>query len=500
MSGQDDKERESLPLGWVETEFGQLNFFKSASIKPSEYPEEIFELYSVPNFPKGVPEIQSGSDIGSNKQLIEPNDVLVCKINPRINRVWKVHKVTDKRQIGSSEWIVFRSQYVVANYFQYFCQSTQFRNRLCKDVTGVGGSLTRAQPKKVATFPIPLPPLAEQQRIADKLDTLLTRVEAARQRLERVPKLLKQFRQSVLSAAVSGELTREWRGGGEKEWEEVEFAKVCTNITVGFVGKMADKYIDSGIPFLRSQNVRPFKFDTKNLLYISEEFHTEIKKSALTPGDVVVVRSGAPGQCCVIPKDLPVANCSDLVIIRPSDKLNPSYACIFINSETSQAFVRSEGVGVAQIHFNVGSMKRTPLSLPNREEQQEIVHRVETLFAMADRVEAKYAAAISTYERLTPSLLAKAFRGELVPQDPNDEPASVLLERIREQRAAETAKGKKAKGTRKPKAKSSTATAKRGRPPKTAEIDTATDEAEAIKRLQERKQEKAAKLVGLFEE
>lgn len=108
---------------------------------------------------------------------------------------------------------------------------------------------------------------------------------------------------------------------------------------------------------------------------------------------------------------------------------------MFINSETSQAFVRAEQVGVAQAHFNVGSMKRAPLALPSIKEQTEIVRRVKTLFAYADRLEARYAAARAQVEKLTPATLAKAFRGELVPQDPNDEPASALLERIRAQRA-----------------------------------------------------------------
>jgi type I restriction enzyme, S subunit len=179
-------------------------------------------------------------------------------------------------------------------------------------------------------------------------------------------------------------------------------------------------------------NVRPFYFDKKNLQFISEDFHQQIIKSQLHPGDVAVVRSGAPGQCCVIPQEIKEANCSDLVIVRTKKAiLLPEYACIFINSSQSQEFVRSEVVGVAQSHFNVGSMKITPLDLPPLPEQHEIVRRVETLFAKADRIETQYKKARQNVDRLTPALLAKAFRGELVPQDPTDEPASLLLRRVK---------------------------------------------------------------------
>lgn len=316
---------------------------------------------------------------------------------------------------------------------------------------GTGTTFTAISGGFLRSLELPLPPLAEQKRIADKLDTLLARVDACRQRLDRIPPLLKRFRQSVLAAATSGALTADWREEHEvnqADWRDTTFDAVCREITVGHVGKMADEYTPTGIPFLRSLNVRPFRLDPRDLKHISTAFHRVISKSTLRPGDVVVVRTGAPGQCCVIPADFGEANCSDLVIVRPGPALVGQFAVAVINSEMSQLFVRSEQVGVAQTHFNVGSMKRAPLQLPGPEEQHEIVRRVERLFAIADRLEASYTAARAHAERLTPAILAKAFRGELVPQDPNDEPASVLLERIRASRAAEAPKPRRGRQPR----------------------------------------------------
>jgi type I restriction enzyme S subunit len=201
---------EVLPKGWVKSTFGILNQHKSRNIDPRKFPDELFELYSVPSFPSKKPEILKGSDIGSSKQYVEHGDVLVCKINPRINRVWVVGPKGKYQQIASSEWIIFRSPELEPTFFLYQYSANNFRELICKDVTGVGGSLTRAQPKRVASFPVYLPPSNEQKRIAEKLEQLLTAVDATINRLDKVPTILKRFRQSVLAAAFRGDLTSDW--------------------------------------------------------------------------------------------------------------------------------------------------------------------------------------------------------------------------------------------------------------------------------------------------
>ncbi|WXP72341.1 restriction endonuclease subunit S [Escherichia coli] len=300
---------------------------------------------------------------------------------------------------------------------------------------------------------IDIPAWEEQKIIAEKLDTLLAQVDSTKVRLEQIPQILKRFRQAVLGAAVSGKLTEYWRneqGVNFSTWENTFFEKICTEITVGYVGKMLDRYQNEGIPFLRSQNVREFKFSDKNLLYISEKFHKEIFKSRLTPGDLAIVRFGAPGTTCVIPDSLPIANCSDLVIARPSEKLNSDFGCIFMNSNIAKINVSENRVGIAQQHFNVGSMKKMPIHLPPLTEQHEIVRRVEQLFAYADTIEKQVNNALARVNNLTQSILAKAFRGELTAQWRAENPelisgensAAALLEKIKAERAASG--GKKA--------------------------------------------------------
>ena len=131
-------------------------------------------------------------------------------------------------------------------------------------------------------------------------------------------------------------------------------------------------------------------------------------------------------------------NVSREVAVVPVDKtqIDSSFLAYWIGSDASQRWLGRVKKGVAYIGISIEDLRNLPIGIPPMWEQQEIVHRVECLFAYAGRLEARYAAARAQVERLTPALLDKAFRGELVSQDPNDEPAPVLLERIRAARAA----------------------------------------------------------------
>ena len=323
---------------------------------------------------------------------------------------------------------------------------------------------------------------------------LLAQVDASHERLAKVPAILKRFRQAVLAAACSGRLTEGWRekhSGVESAsdliarvraarqqryeaesgraaaawqcrppkpknlnpkvlalegfpelpdgWAWATFDDVTEDVTVGHVGPMAKEYRESGVPFLRSLNVREFRFDPTDLKFISPSFHQRLSKSALQPGDVTVVRTGNAGRSCVIPDTLPEANCADLVIVRPSEALHSAYGCVFLNSGDAQAHIDETKVGIAQGHFNIGSMRVTPLPLPPLAEQHEIVRRVEALFKLADAIERRVAAATARADKLTQAILARAFRGELVPTEAElarregreYETAAVLLDRIR---------------------------------------------------------------------
>lgn len=339
----------------------------------------------------------------------------------------------------------------------------------------------------ILRIPFPIPPLNEQQRIVAKLETLMGKVDTCQKRLESIPVLLRRFRQAILAAACTGRLTADWRKYKSKDevkdaqrlldqmkierqsrhdnlngkrkyiapmpiakeelsdiplsWCWTNFDHCTWEITVGHVGPMKDQYTSTGVPFLRSQNVRPLRFDLEGLVQIPNEFHTVLSKSKLEGGEILVVRSGAnTGDCCVFPRTFGEANCADLVISRPLSGLCAEYGALYICSPDGQARLDLKQTGIAQPHFNIGAMRVKAFPLPPLEEQLEIVRRVEALFKVTKRIEESYNKAKAHINRLTQSLLAKTFRGELVSQDPNDESASMLLERIQREKTQRTEK------------------------------------------------------------
>ena len=169
----------------------------------------------------------------------------------------------------------------------------------------------------------------------------------------------------------------------EQNWQEVKLGDLAEYVTVGYVGPMAHEYLSSGIPFLRSQDIKPYRIDVSDITYISETFHEKIKKSALQPGDVVIVRTGRPGTSAVIPESLSVANCSDMVIVRPGQNLDSRFLCYYINS-IAQDHVSAYSVGAVQQHYNVGSAKELKILLPPLPEQQAIAR---ILGALDDKIE-----------------------------------------------------------------------------------------------------------------
>lgn len=205
----DEEKPFDIPDSWEWVRLGDVNTYNSESVHPDRTPDKTFELYSVPIFPTRKPEIIKGEEIRSNKQAVETGDVLLCKINPRINRVWKVSNFTDNENIASTEWIVVRQREITTEYLRYSLMAPYFRNLLQSNVSGVGGSLTRAKPREVRNYVLPIPPLSEQSRIAAKiaqLFALLRKVESSTQQYAKLQTLLKS---KVLDLAMRGKLVEQ---------------------------------------------------------------------------------------------------------------------------------------------------------------------------------------------------------------------------------------------------------------------------------------------------
>lgn len=301
---------------------------------------------------------------------------------------------------------------------------------------------------KLALFRIkdcsfPLPPLAEQKVIAEKLDKLLSKVDSIKARLDALPDTLKRFRQSILTAAVSGKLTEEWRKthGVVLNWDERSLDDVASNIVD--CPHSTPKWSESGKYCVRTTAFNPFNLDMTDQGYVDDEvFEYRVKRLKPEPHDILYSREGTVGIACQIPEGVELCLGQRMVLIRAGEDINPKYLTSVLNSDLILTIVRQLTIGSTAPRVNMKDIKSYPIPVPSVNEQTEIVRRVEQLFAYADKVEAKVNAAQERVNKLTQSILAKAFRGELTAkwreQNPDlisgDNSAEALLAKIKAER------------------------------------------------------------------
>ena len=294
-------------------------------------------------------------------------------------------------------WIDNDEKQVLNDYLYHFYGA-------CNWNSTKGATISRLYTTNLQQLEIPVPPLPEQQRIVSVLDEAFASIAQAKSNAERNLVNARELYESILEEVFTN---------SGHDWEDKKLESVCSEITVGHVGSMASKYKPSGIPFLRSQNIRPNSIDLGNVVYIDEQFNSQLKKSQLSPGDVAIVRTGYPGTSAVIPESLPISNCSDLVIVKPGSLVNPYYLCLFFNSTYGKKLVLGNIVGAAQKHFNVTAAKNVLIPVPPLAEQRAIVGRLEALSAETGRLEEIYWQKIESLEELKKSVLSEAFSGEL---------------------------------------------------------------------------------------
>jgi type I restriction enzyme S subunit len=311
-------------------------------------------------------------------------------------------------------------------YLNYYLHSFYLSGEV-KNYQGGSNNLRNLKFKDYNQILIPTAPLNEQSRIADKLDSTLAKVDAAQARLDKIPNILKRFRQSVLAAATSGELIDE----NADSWDNSLLASLLANIAD--CPHSTPKWTAEGKICVRTTAFKPFHLDLKEQKTVSQDTYNE-RTQRLKPkaGDILYSREGAIlGIACQIPKNVELCLGQRMIVMRAGELIDPQYLTIVLNSPITTNHVKSLTIGNAAPRINMSAIKKFEISHPILKKQKEIVRRVESLFTMADTVEKQYKDAKDRTKRLTQSILAKAFRGELVPQDSNDEPADKLLERIK---------------------------------------------------------------------
>lgn len=306
-----------------------------------------------------------------------------------------------------------------------------------------GTTFKEISAEAASRLPFVVAPEGEQKRIADKLDKVVSLVEGCLRHLDRLPSLVSRLRRVVVTAATNGELTAEWRasnvsrvntGSVDDGWDKRPLSELCDPervITYGVV-KLGNEQ-SSGTPCLRTSNVRWLRIDVRGIKRISPVISAKYARTILRGGEVLVNVRGTLGGVAVASPEMSGWNVSREVAVVPVDpeRIDAAYLALWIASDVSQRWLGRARKGVAYRGINIEDLRTLPVVVPSLDEQRDIVRRVNDLFAYADQIDARYGILRDRVERLVPSLWAKAFSGGLVSQDPTEEPAAALLERIR---------------------------------------------------------------------
>ena len=378
-----------------------INQYSGSSVNPLEHPEQLYELYSVPSFETGYPEIVKGKDIGSTKITVEEGDVLVCKINPRINRVWVVKHNTEYPLLASSEWIVVRNKNIDSNYLKWYFSSPTFRTLLNSQVAGIGGSLTRAQPKQVAKYSVPVPSRSEQQQVSENLDKVNELIALRKEQLAKLAQLVKSRFIELFGDPEHN----------EKAIPTLPMTELCEIIDGdrGVNYPKQEEFSDNGFClFLNAKNVTANGFSFENCMFITAEKDKLLRKGKLSRGDVVLTTRGTIGNLAFYDGAVPYEHIrinSGMVILRMKRE------CIterfFIEQFKMQLASIKEKIasGSAQPQLPISTMNKIVMLVPDVDLQHQFAAFVEQV----DKSKMAIQQSLDKLELLKKSLMQEYF-------------------------------------------------------------------------------------------
>ncbi|EFC9827917.1 restriction endonuclease subunit S [Escherichia coli] len=452
-----------LPEGWVLSTIGEVCDLNPKHKHTDDLDVGFMPMSNVPTDYLGICsyETRKWKDVKKGFTQFANNDVIFAKITPCFEngKAAVINDFPNGYGAGSTEYFVLRSVGNLVNPY-WFLALVKTKDFLINGALNMSGSVGHKRvPKEfVEKYKLPIPPLAEQKIIAEKLDTLLAQVDSTKARLEQIPQILKRFRQAVLSTAVSGNISGDndkfkrihvddfWSHDvvGLAHWREYKFSEIVDIIGGSQPPKSEFKYeMEEG--YIRLIQIRDYKSDSHKVYIPLNKTKRFVEKH-----DVMIGRYGPP--IFQILRGLEGAyNVALMKAVPKSELLDNEYLYWFLQNYKLYNFIEAGSDRTAgQSGVNKKHLESYPVLLPPIHEQREIVRRVEQLFAYADTIEKQVNNALARVNNLTQSILAKAFRGELTAQWRAENPelisgensAAALLEKIKAERAASG--GKKA--------------------------------------------------------
>lgn len=426
---------EMLPKGWIETKLRHIVVHRKG-----KKPKKTIQVYKDGYVPYILIDEMEGKPI---RFYTDDNTVPVAKASD-VLIVWdgSIGKTATGLNGAIGSTIVALTPIVIpANFLEAFL-------KLSKPIieqTSRGTGLQHINQTTFWPLTFPLPPLNEQLRIVAKLDQVIPCIIAVKERVEKIPVTIKRFRQSVLTAATTGKLSEKWRENSHSEWHETTLFDLSEYITSGSRG-WAKYYSDCGAIFVRAQNINTDQLILDDVAFVSLPVRTEGLRTKIYKDDILITITGANVTKTALVKDnIKEAYVNQhIALVRLKDPKNSRFLYLWLTSPNAgRSQLESFAYGAGKPGLNLQNIKDVEVSLPPLEEQKEIFRQVDKLFALADKLESHYQKAKARVDKLSQSILAKAFRGELVITEAelaekkgrDFESAEKLLERILEEKA-----------------------------------------------------------------
>lgn len=479
-----------LPEEWVETMLGQVvEYGKAEKVTPEQVDDDtwVLELEDIEKFSSRIIQHLSFSErqFKSTKNRFKKGDVLYGKLRPYLDKV----VIADRDGVCTTEIVPLDARPHLDNrYLFYWLKSLDFLSYV--NEVGYGVNMPRLGTKEGKGAPFVLAPKAEQKVIADKLDELLAQVNNLKARLDAIPAILKRFRKSVLKAAVSGKLTESWRDDDGISEDASSLKKRWLEERRSDFYKLQQQLVDCGKQRGLKKFKEPVAADVDMLsidlpkgwcaVSVSEyaecldKYRVPVKKERRAGSEKLYPYFGANGEVdrvdeyifdddlVMVTEDETFYGREKPIAYRYTGKCWVNNHVHVLRAPTKQA---NDYLCYSLMYYNVlpwlsgttGRAKLTqaalnsmPITLPPEEELNEIVRRVDQLFAFADQIEQQVANAQARVDKLTQSILAKAFRGELTAEWRAENPelisgehsAAALLERIKAEKAKQTPAGR----------------------------------------------------------
>lgn len=353
------------------------------------------------------------------RRIVREGDTIVSTVRTYLRAIAAIREPAENL-IVSTGFAVVRPRSLDPGYLSYALRSPFFVETVVSRSTGVSYPAINAP--EVGNIGVTLPPLNEQKAIAAFLDRETARIDALIEKKRRQVELLQEKRSALISHAVTKGLNPnapmkdsgiDGMGGVPAHWTMKRLKFLTPQVSVGIVITPSKYYEETGVPCLRSLNVRPDELTENDLVFISPESNELLRKSKLHAGDVVVVRTGKPGTAAVVSDRFDGANCIDLIIVRKTGRFDSRFLCHVLNSEFAMAQYVAGTSGAIQGHFNIETAGNMLIPVPPLDEQVRIRERLDLEIDKLKLLERKVEESITKLREHRTALISAAVTGKI---------------------------------------------------------------------------------------